>query len=172
MSVEVQVFGLVMDDETRAPVMVLRAVEGEETLPIQIGFPEAAAIAAMIEKIDLPRPMTHDLMMSAIEAMGGQIERVDITDLRDTMFLATIQIRRARKKLSLDARPSDAVALALRARAPIYVADSVFSKVEPRDVAEASRLQWMAFLHSLEASSDPDAIVNPDKSKEPKKTVH
>lgn len=172
MAVEVQVFGLVMDDETRAPVMVLRAVEGEETLPIQIGFPEAAAIAAMIEKIDLPRPMTHDLLAAAIDALGGRVERVDVTDLRDTTFLATVQVRRARRSLTLDARPSDAVALALRARAPIYVADSVFAKVEPRDATEASRLQWMAFLQSLEASSDPDAIVNPDKSKEPKKTVH
>ena len=172
MAVEVQVFGLVMDDETRAPVMVLRAVEGEETLPIQIGFPEAAAIAATLEKIDLPRPMTHDLMMAAIEALGGRIDRVEIVDLRDTTFLATVQGRRARRTFSLDARPSDAVALALRARVPIFVADAVFAKVEPSDLAEASRLQWMAFLQSLEASSDPVAIVNPDMTKDPKKTVH
>jgi bifunctional DNase/RNase len=166
--VEVQVFGLIMDEESRAPVMVLRAVEGEETLPIQIGFAEAASIAAALENIEVSRPMTHDLLMVVLDTLDASIERVEITDLRDSVFVAEIHLKKGRRTFKIDCRPSDAAALALRAGAQIFVADEVFLKAAPADAAEASRLQWLAFFHALEASENPDSILDSD----PEKTVH
>jgi bifunctional DNase/RNase len=160
MSTEVQVFGLLLDEATKSPVVLLRAVEGDETLPIQIGFAEASAIAAVLEKVDLPRPMTHDLALSALEAVGARLLRVDVVDLRDGTFYGQVSLQRGRTKASVDCRPSDAIALALRAGVPIFVADAVFDKVVPQDVTEASRQQWMAFLHSLEAAIDAPAAAD------------
>ena len=150
MATEVQVFGLILDEETKMPVVILRAVEGEETLPIQIGLSEAAAIAAALEKVEFPRPMTHDLLMNVLETLGARLVRVEIVDLREGTFYGLLHLKKARGQVTVDVRPSDAIALALRAKASIFVADEVFRKVEPKDVAEASRQQWMGFLHGLE----------------------
>jgi bifunctional DNase/RNase len=151
-STEVQVFGVIVDEATKSPVVILRAVEGDQTLPIQVGLPEAGAIAAAIEKVEFPRPMTHDLAVTLATALGARIERVEVVDLREGTFFAVVTLLRGRRRIELDSRPSDAIALALRAKAPIHVADEVFRKVEPQDVAEATKQGWMAFLHSLEAS--------------------
>jgi bifunctional DNase/RNase len=159
MATEVQVFGMILDEETKLPVVILRAVEGDETLPIQIGLSEAAAIAATLEKIELPRPMTHDLLMNVIEALGARLERVEVVDLREGTFYGLLHLRKSRGSVRVDVRPSDAIAMALRARAPIFVADDVFRKVEPRDVAEASRQQWMGVLHGLEEMAEKKDLV-------------
>lgn len=151
--VEVQVLGVVLEESTKQPVLVLRAVEGDETLPIQIGYAEAAAIAAVLEHVDTPRPMTHDLLNSVVNLLQGTVERVEIDDLVEGTFYAKLRLKRGRTKLAVDCRPSDAVALALRARAPIYVADAVFRKLDPEDLTEASRRGWMAFLDSLREGS-------------------
>lgn len=155
-STEVQVFGLILDDETKTPVVILRAVEGEETLPIQIGLAEATAIAAAVEKIEMPRPMTHDLLLTCIEQLGGKLEKVEVVDLRDGTFYGLLYILKGRKRLTIDTRPSDAIALALRAHAPIFVADKVFAEVAPKDITLASKLQWLGFLHALQASAGED----------------
>ena len=166
MAVEVQLFGLVLDETTRSPVVILRAVEGEETLPIQVGIAEAAAIAAAIERVDVPRPMTHDLMLAAIEALGATVEAVQVVDLRDGTFYGRVQLKRGRRRIELDARPSDGIALALRAGVPIVVEDEVFRKAGPQDVAEASRQQWMVFLGSLEASAAAAIGIGGERKKD------
>jgi hypothetical protein len=172
MSVDVQVLGLVLDEESRTPIVVLRAVEGDETLPIQIGFPEAASIAAVLEKIDVPRPMTHDLLKASLDAVGATVDSVEVVDLREGTFYGVLHLRIGRRRVAVDARPSDAIAIALRARAPIRVADQVFRKVEPRDLAEASRMQWMAFLQALEAQGNAGMVLDSEDEDESKKTVH
>ncbi|MBM4397073.1 MAG: bifunctional nuclease family protein [Deltaproteobacteria bacterium] len=154
MATEVQVFGVILEEETKNPVVVLRAVEGDETLPIQVGFAEAAAIAAVVEKVDVPRPMTHDLLVAMTDALGGRVLRVEITDLREATFFAAITLKRGARTFTIDARPSDAIAVALRTRASIYVSDDVFRKLEPSDLTEASRQQWLGFLHALEAAGE------------------
>lgn len=159
MAVEVQVFGVILDEENKIPVVILRAVEGDETLPIQIGFAEAAAIAAAIEKVTLPRPMTHDLLYSAVVALGGRVEKVEVTDLKDGTFYALITFSQGERQVEVDSRPSDAIALALRARAPIFVADSVFAKLEPQDFTEASRQKWLGFLQALKAGKDDKDLM-------------
>ena len=156
--IEVQVFGLLVDEETRSPVVVLRAVEGEETLPIRVGYPEAGAIAAVLEEVELPRPLTHDLTLSLLGALEARVVRGDVIDLRDETYFAVLHVRHGRRTHRFDARPSDVIALCLRAQAPLFVDEEVFRKAAPRDAAEASRHQWLAFLHSLEAAADPSAL--------------
>jgi uncharacterized protein len=167
--IEVQVFGLLVDEETRTPVVVLRAVEGEETLPIRVGFPEAGAIAAVLEEVELPRPLTHDLLMSLVNALDGKVVKAEVLDLRDDTYFAVLHVRHGRRIHRFDARPSDAIALCLRAHAPLFVSEEVFRKAAPRDAVEASRQQWLGFLHSLEAAADPSAIGRDDNPDE--KTV-
>lgn len=161
--IEVQVFGLLVDDETRSPVVVLRAVEGEETLPIRVGFPEAGAIAAFLEDVELPRPLTHDLAMRVMGALNGRVVRAEVIDLRDETYFAVLHVRQGRRIHRFDARPSDVIALCLRSCAPLFVSEEVFRKAAPRDVVEASRHQWLSFLHSLEAAADPSALGRDDK---------
>lgn len=156
MATEVQVFGVILDEDTKTPVVVLRAVEGDETLPIQVGFAEAAAIAAAVENQKLPRPMTHDLLVSVMDALGGHLERVEINDLREGTFFAVLTVSRGRRTFTIDARPSDAIAVALRTRAPVMVADEVFARLEPRDVTEASRQRWLGFVQALETLAEMD----------------
>ena len=167
--IEVQVFGILVDEDTRSPVLVLRAVEGEETLPIRLGFHEAGAIAAVIEDVDLPRPLTHDLLMSLLGTLDGRVVKGEVVDLRDETFYAVLHVRHGRRIHRFDARPSDVIALCLRAHAPLFVSEEVFRKAAPRDVVEASRHQWLGFLHSLEAAADPSAIGRDDTPDE--KTV-
>lgn len=157
--VEVQVLGLLVDEDTKSPVVILRAVEGEETLPIRIGMPEAAAIAAVLEEVDLPRPLTHDLFLHVLDGVKARILGAEVTDLRDETYFAVLKLRVGRRTLSFDARPSDAIALCLRAHAPLRVAAAVFRKAEPRDLTEASRRQWLGFLRSLEAAADPTSAL-------------
>ena len=160
--VEVQVFGLLVDEESRTPVVVLHAVEGEETLPILIGYPEAGAIAAVLEEVDLPRPLTHDLVMSLLGKLDVRIVKGEVVDLRDETYFAQLRVRQGRRVLRLDCRPSDAIALCLRARAPLFVSEEVLRKAAPRDAAEAGRQHWLGFLHSLEAAADPSAFGRDD----------
>lgn len=153
MAVEMHVFGVVMDEESNVPILVLREIEGDRTLPIQIGFSEAGAIASELEGIDVPRPLTHDLFVSVLSSLDSVVLGAAVTDLRDSTFFAEVTIGRGGDVFKFDCRPSDAVALALRAKAPITVADVVFSRMEPADAAERSRVGWMNFVHSLEALS-------------------
>ncbi len=126
MEIEVKIRGLMMDPSSGTPIIILKDVNSETMLPIWVGAYEANAIALEIEKISPQRPMTHDLLRNVILEMGAQVERVVVTELRDNTFFASILMKdRAGDSIMIDARPSDAIALALRVDCPIYVNEEV-----------------------------------------------
>jgi bifunctional DNase/RNase len=125
MDIEVRIRGLMMDPATNMPIVVLKDVASETVMPIWVGIFEANAIAIEIEKVAAPRPMTHDLARNLIRHLNAQLERVVITELKDDTFLAVLWLRQGNEPLTIDARPSDAIALALRADCPIYVSEQV-----------------------------------------------
>ena len=122
MELEMKIRGLMMDPVTNMPIVILKDVSGNSVLPIWVGIYEANAIALEIEKIAPPRPMTHDLLRNLIVELGMKVDRVVVTSLRDNTFYAVIEITADDgEAMRLDSRPSDAIALALRADCPIYV---------------------------------------------------
>jgi bifunctional DNase/RNase len=122
MEIEVKIRALMMDPNSGTPIIILKDVSSDTMLPIWVGAYEANAIALEIEKIAPPRPMTHDLLRNLITELGIQVERVVVTSLRDNTFFAVIEMRQSDgARMVLDSRPSDAIALALRADCPIYV---------------------------------------------------
>src|SRR5499426_3801597 len=122
MEIEVKIRALMMDPNSRTPIIILKDVQSDTMLPIWVGAYEANAIALEIEKIAPPRPMTHDLLRNLIVELGVQVDRVVVTSLRDNTFFAVIEMHNSEgDKMVLDSRPSDAIALALRADCPIYV---------------------------------------------------
>jgi bifunctional DNase/RNase len=125
MDIEVRIRGLMMDPATNMPIVVLKDVGSDTVMPIWVGIFEANAIAIEIEKVAAPRPMTHDLTRNLIRDLNAQLDRVVITELKDDTFLAVLWLRQGAETLTVDARPSDAIALALRADCPIYVAEEV-----------------------------------------------
>lgn len=126
MQIEVKIRGLMMDPNSGTPIVILKDVHSETMLPIWVGAAEANAIALEIEKIAPQRPMTHDLLRNLIVEVGARVERVTITELRDSTFYALIEMRdREEQAVTIDARPSDAIALALRADCPIFVDEEV-----------------------------------------------
>ncbi len=127
----VRIASLAMDPRTSQPVIVLKSAEDEDDgrlLPIWIGQPEATAILLALEDVDLPRPLTHDLLKNALETLGAYIERVEITRVEDGTFYAALVVRTEDHTLAIDARPSDSIALAVRAGAPIFVAEDVLDE--------------------------------------------
>jgi len=126
MEIEVKIRGLMMDPSSGTPIIILKDINSETMLPIWVGAYEANAIALEIEKISPQRPMTHDLLRNVILEMGASVERVVVTDLRDNTFFAMIDMKdRAGETVMIDARPSDAIALALRVDCPIFVNEEV-----------------------------------------------
>jgi bifunctional DNase/RNase len=125
MDIEVRIRGLMMDPATNMPIVVLKDVGSESVMPIWVGIFEANAIAIEIEKVSAPRPMTHDLTRNLIRDLNAQLDRVVITELKDDTFLAVLWLRQGEETVVVDARPSDAIALALRADCPIFVAEEV-----------------------------------------------
>jgi uncharacterized protein len=124
--VEVRLSAVRVDLQSNTPVLLLTEAQGlGRTLPIFIGAPEATAIAFAIQGVTPPRPMTHDLLRDVVEALGAQLERVVITELRSATYYAELQLRRGNGPLSVSSRPSDAVALAVRMGSPLYVADDL-----------------------------------------------
>src|SRR4051812_12772574 len=122
MEIEVKIRALMMDPNSGTPIIILKDVNSETMLPIWVGAYEANAIALEIEKISPPRPMTHDLLRNLITELGATVERVVVTSLRDNTFFAKIEMLNPKgDRMFLDSRPSDAIALALRADCPIYV---------------------------------------------------
>jgi len=148
MAVEMKVKGLMWDPVSRMPIVILRTKEGESLLPIFVGLFEANAIAQQLDGSLSPRPMTHDLLGNLIDALHAKVDRVVITDLRDNTFFALIHLDRNGEKYEIDARPSDAMALALRVKVPIFVEDTVIERSsasgETGQVDEAERLRrWL-----------------------------
>jgi len=125
MDIEVRIRGLMMDPASNMPIIVLKDIASETVMPIWVGIFEANAIAIEIEKMAAPRPMTHDLTRNLIRHLNAQLERVVITEIRDETFFAVLWLRQGDEALAIDARPSDAIALALRADCPIYVDERV-----------------------------------------------
>ena len=125
MDIEVRIRGLMMDPATNMPIVVLKDVASDTVMPIWVGIFEANAIAIEIEKVAVPRPMTHDLTRNLIRHLNGRLERVVISELKDDTFFATLWIQQGDEPVVIDARPSDAIALALRADCPIYVSEEV-----------------------------------------------
>jgi len=130
--VRVEVLRVVFDESLEAPVVILKEVDGDRILPIWIGHPEATAIVYALEEIDIERPLTHDLLKTVIETFGGKVEKIVVNKLVSNTFYARIIVRKNSTLFSIDARPSDSIALALRTQAPIYVAEEVMKKSAAR----------------------------------------
>ncbi len=152
--IRVEVKGLVLDPATNVPMVVLKApdAEGGFVLPIWVGVFEANAIALQLEGIETPRPMTHDLLRATIERLGASVAEIVITDMRDSTFFATIGLRTSAGQVAtVDARPSDAIALALRTGAPVYVSPGVIDKAKAYDPSEADPDKLRAWFEGLGA---------------------
>jgi len=134
--VEAQIDGLAMDLVSNSPVVILAAKESNKVLPIWIGHNEAWAIAMEISGLGSKRPLTHDLFKSAVEAMGGQLDKIEITELKEQTFYARLYISVNGKMIDIDARPSDSIALALKADSPIFVNEELFNSREEEEAEE------------------------------------
>lgn len=131
----VEIKGLMLDPSSNVPIVILRDVENQLFLPIWIGISEAQAIASRIEGIEPPRPMTHDLLRSMLDQLGATLAKVVISDLKENTFFAALHLSQGDRSVVIDARPSDAIALALRADAPIFVLQSVLDQAQAVDLA-------------------------------------
>ena len=156
MELEMRIKGLMIDPITNMPIIILRDPSSSAVLPIWVGIFEANAIALQIEKIITPRPMTHDLLKSMLVNMHATVEKVVITDLKENTFYALIFLNFDGKVVPIDSRPSDAIALALRAQAPIFVESAVIElakNIDPtEDAKDTERLRkWLENL-------DPDEM--------------
>ncbi len=153
MLVEMKVTGLTIDPFTNMPIIILKDMEEKSALPIWIGLIEASAIATELEKIKLARPMTHDLIKNVLAALAVKVEKVEVSDLYENTFYARIHLQKGEETFIIDSRPSDAIALALRAGAPIFVDRKVIEKSRQIDLGkeghEGERQKWTEFLENL-----------------------
>src|ERR1700720_739785 len=156
MQIEMSIKGLMVDPITNMPIITLRDEEGQRVLPIWVGIFEANAIALQIENISTPRPMTHDLLRNVIHDLRASVQKIVVCDLQENTFYALIYLSMNGDTLAIDARPSDAIALALRTRAPIFVEDSVIDNAKPVDFATESADSDR--LHKWLESLDPDDL--------------
>jgi len=151
MEVEMKIRGLMMDPVTQMPIVVLKDVQGQTVLPIWVGAYEANAIALEIEKVSTPRPMTHDLLKNVLLGLDVHVQKIVVNDLRDDTFFALIWVEREGELISIDSRPSDALALALRVDCPIFVDEAVLknSKVATALAERSSNEQLRNYLEGL-----------------------
>ena len=151
MEVEMKIRGLMMDPVTNMPIVILKDVNGTAVLPIWVGVYEANAIALEIEKVSTPRPMTHDLIKNLLLGLHTAVRKVVVNDLRDETFYALIWLEQDGQSISIDSRPSDALALALRLDCPIYVEENVLksSKVENAASEKATSEELRKWLENL-----------------------
>ncbi|NVL91939.1 MAG: bifunctional nuclease family protein [Desulfobacterales bacterium] len=129
---------ITMDLVTNSPIIILEEIEGKQTLPIWIGLLEATAIASEIEGVRFSRPMTHDLLKDMMDKADIKVNKIEICDLRDNTYYALIHVTNRGETLSIDSRPSDAIALALRTRAPIFVSEEVLKKSKQIEASKES----------------------------------
>ena len=155
---QMTVSGLTIDPFTNSPIMILKDVDSDKAVPIWIGLLEATAIASELENIKFSRPMTHDLLKIIMENMQIQVTKVEVCDLRDNTYFALIYLNREGREVTIDARPSDAIALALRVKATIFVAEVVIQKARRVDLSAKEAIttedakKWTEILEGL----DPD----------------
>jgi uncharacterized protein len=128
---------LTMDPITNSPIVILKEVDGEKTLPIWIGLMEATAIASKMEKIDFDRPMTHDLIKNILDLVKVKVDKIEICDLKNNVYYALIHLSHNGNEIHIDARPSDALALSLRVNAPVFVSEEVIDKSKHIDLMSA-----------------------------------
>ena len=156
MSVKMDVKALIVDPIANVPVLILRDAEEKNFLPIWVGVFEANAIALQMEGVTTPRPMTHDLLRNVIRQIEGDVVRVVINNLEENTFYAQIHLRIANRELTIDSRPSDAIALALRTQAPLFVEESVLEK--SRSGGDSSEEQSAERLRKWLADADPESL--------------
>jgi hypothetical protein len=154
MFVEMKVAGIVLDPYTNVPIVVLKDMEEKTTVPIWIGLVEASAIAMELEKIKIQRPLTHDLLKNVLLELKVEVLKIEVTDLRDNTYFALIYLDKGGEIMSIDSRPSDAIALALRTKSPIFVSDKVIEKSQKVDARDASfteenKDKWTEILENL-----------------------
>ena len=153
--VEMKVEGLTLDPLTNMPIIILKDLLSDKALPIWVGYFEANAIALEIEKINTPRPMTHDLLRSMITSLRAKVKHVLINDLKDNTFFAVISIIQNGSDMTIDSRPSDAIALALRTKSPIFVEDKVIEAAKKLDLPDPNKIQddekqqWKDWITSI-----------------------
>ncbi len=154
--VEMKVFGLALDEESQVPVLVLKDKDEKTVLPIWIGAMEAMAISLALNGVKLPRPMTHDLLLSAIQALEGTVVGVNVVSLKEGTYYAEVEVDHGGKRKRIDCRPSDGIALALRAEVPIGVDEEVLlaaeveGKPQPTAVLQTEDAQqWNDLLDKL-----------------------
>ncbi len=154
MPVEMRIQGLMLDPITQGPLIVLRDPRTDAKLPIWVGAFEANAIATEMERIRMPRPSTHDLLRDLVRTLGARLTKVVITDLQDNVFYANLYLETPDGPKEIDARPSDAIALALRCDAPIYATDEVIKAAQEIDLTQGYKdtERFRQWLESLDAS--------------------
>ncbi len=163
--VEMKVFGLALDEDSQVPVLVLKDMEEKRVLPIWIGAMEAMAISLALNDVKLPRPMTHDLLLKAFEALDAKVTAVDVVSLRDGTYYAEIVVDQQGKSKRIDCRPSDGIALALRAAARISVAEEVLEQAAQESSPVDGKLgeevihgedaeKWTELLEKLQVETD------------------
>lgn len=150
--IEMKVAGIALDAVTRSPIVLLKDASDRRALPIYIGQDQAKAIMSALEKQTPPRPLTHDLLVNILEVWNMTLERVIIHSLQDNTFYALLIVRQGEQKKEIDARPSDAIAVALRTGSPIWVMEEVIADASipvDRDADEAERLAFREFVSNL-----------------------
>jgi bifunctional DNase/RNase len=156
MQIEMSIKGLMVDPITNTPIVILRDKDGQKVLPIWVGIFEANAIALQIENIATPRPMTHDLLRNVIHDLKAEVQKIVVCDLQENTFYALIYLEMSGGTVAIDARPSDAIALALRTRAPIFVEDTVIDNAKTVDFTTEKTDSDR--LHKWLESLDPDDL--------------
>jgi len=155
------IYGVSFDLVGKQPIVLLKTAEGNKFLPIWIGHPEAAAILMKLQSQAPPRPMTHDLLSDMLEQLEAQVVRITVTELRENTFYAQITVQQDGREIEIDSRPSDAIALAIRAEAPIFAADRVIEEsaieFEGEDVdQEQLEAEVAKFKHFLDEVTPED----------------
>ncbi len=163
--IEMKVMGIALDTRTGSPIVVLHDMDNRKALPIWIGSAEASAIIRKIENISVSRPMTHDLIIQFVEKMGGNIDRIEINDVEKETYYANIYVKKGEEEIVIDARPSDAIAIAIRVDAPIYVTANVLANGSvscdaAKDEEEAQ--EFRNFIQSIKPS-DFEKLLKHDK---------
>ncbi len=152
---EVNIAGLTIDPASNTPILILKTVDDEQAIPIWIGLLEATSIASALQKIDFDRPMTHDLFKNFMDGLNIRIAKVEVSDLKDNTFFARIYFTSEEKEFDMDSRPSDAIAMAVRFQAPIFVEETVIENFKIEDgvyeMADKSDegKKWAEYLERL-----------------------
>jgi bifunctional DNase/RNase len=165
---EMQIYGVSFDLVGKQPIVLLKTAEGNKFLPIWIGHPEAAAILMKLQSASTPRPMTHDLVTDMLDQLGAQVTRITVTELRENTFYAQITVQLDGSEIEVDSRPSDAIALAIRAEAPIFAADEVIEEsgieFEGDEVTEEEiESKVSEFKQFLEQVTPDEFAVDPEE---------